>query len=170
MRSYIINFGAAVTWNGRPSGTLRRRVIGALIAGQDLPNVKYLATGGLGNGGFLESQVMRKMMLDCGVAPDSIITENSAHDTLESVLACDAILRTASDVPEVIPCTSRYHIARCAILLRLLGWNVRTVAMPTDAGFVHRRQLATYWLKECFALPYDAALLIFRRLMAEQSC
>lgn len=103
---------------------------------------------------------MRQLMVESGIAPDAILSERKARDTLESVRFRDAILRTAGDVTEVIPCTSRYHVPRCVALLRLLGWKVRTVEMPSDAGAGRRRKLLLYSFKELVALPYDVALLM----------
>lgn len=144
MPSYLIIFGASVRPDGSPSGTLRRRVQGAIVAGRGATNARYLPTGGAGANGFVEADVMRQLLIESGIAPDAILSERKARDTLESVRFCDAILRTAGDVTEVIPCTSRYHVPRCVALLRLLGWKVRTVEIPSDAGAVRRRKLLLY--------------------------
>ena len=103
---------------------------------------------------------MRRLLMEGGIAPDRIICERRARNTVESARLCNAILRSAGDVTEVIICTSLYHKARCAVLLRLLGWQVRTVAMPSDAGAVGWHTLLWYWIRELIALPVDVALLL----------
>ena len=160
MPSYLIIFGAAVQADGTPSGTLRRRVDGAIAAGRVMADARYLATGGAGAHGFIEAEVMRQRLIERGIDPAVIITERRARNTLESARLCDAIMRAAGDVTEVIPCTSRYHIARCAVLLWLLGWKLRLTPMPSDAGAVRRHRLLWYWFRELVALPCDVALLI----------
>src|ERR1035437_423819 len=155
MPSYLIIFGAAVLAEGYASGTLRRRVEGAIVAGRSMPDARYLPTGGAGPNGFIEADVMRQLLIDGGVAPEMITSERKARNTLESARLCDAIMRAAGNVTEVIPCTSLYHIPRCAVLLRLLGWNVRTVGTPSDAGAVRWRTLVWYWIRELIALPYE---------------
>jgi uncharacterized SAM-binding protein YcdF (DUF218 family) len=103
---------------------------------------------------------MRQLLIEGGIAPDMITSERKARNTLESVRLCDAIMQAAGNVTEVIPCTSRYHIPRCAVLLRLLGWKVRVVAMPSDVGAVRWRTLLWYSIRELIALLYDVALLM----------
>ena len=160
MPSYLIIFGAAVLADGRPSGTMQRRVEGAILAGRGMADARYLPTGGAGAHGFVEADVMRQLLIDGGVAPASITTERKARNTLESARLCGAIMRAAGDVTEVIPCTSLYHLSRCTVLLLLMGWKVRMVAMPSDVGAVRWRRLIWYWIREMIALPYNVALLI----------
>lgn len=166
MSNYLVIFGAAVRANGTPSGTLMRRIDGAVAAGHRVTNPCYMPTGGKGATGFVEAEVMRDMLIAQGVAPEAIMMEPHARDTLESIRLCDVLLRAADDVETVIPCTSRYHILRCATLLRLRGWKVRTMPMPGDAGLLPWRKLLWYYLKEILALPYDMVLLMARNVKA----
>jgi uncharacterized SAM-binding protein YcdF (DUF218 family) len=163
MRIYLVIFGAAVRPDGTPSGTLQRRVAGALAIGKQLDFICYMPTGGAGAGGHVEAEVMRQMLIDAGTPPEAIIVEPLARDTLQSVRLCDSLLRAQGDVAAVIPCTSPYHLPRCALLLRLLGWPVRIMKMPGDAGVLQWHKLIWYYLKEIIALPYDAVLLVFGR-------
>lgn len=166
MPVYLVIFGAAVRADGTPSGTLRRRVAGALSLGRGMSDARFLPTGGRGATGFVEADVMREMLIDAGVSPEMIVMEREASDTLDSIRLCDALMRVVGDVETVIPCTSRYHIPRCAILFRLLGWRVRTADMPGDAGLLPWRKLLWYYAKEAAALPYDVALLLGARVGA----
>ena len=162
MNRYYVIFGAAVRPDGQPSGTLARRVAGALAAAAGQADARFMPTGGLGASGHVEAEVMRRMLLEAGVAPEQIVTEPAARDTLESVRFCDVLLRQAGDASAVIACTSRYHQPRCALLLRMLGWRVETPPMPSDRGQVEMWKLAAFHLKELIALPYDAMLLMLR--------
>ncbi|MBL8773483.1 MAG: YdcF family protein [Phenylobacterium sp.] len=163
MAAYLVIFGAAVKADGQPSGTLRRRVEGALAIGRDLPDPVYLPTGGQGRHGPAEAAIMRDLLLAGGAPADRIVVEDRARDTLESVERCHALLAARGDAQAVIPCTSRYHIPRCALLFRILGYPVRTFPMPADRPHVGWRKWLTYVAKECLALPYDAVLLLSRR-------
>jgi uncharacterized SAM-binding protein YcdF (DUF218 family) len=160
---YYIIFGATVREDGRPSGTLARRIQGALEAAASNPRSRFMPTGGQGASGHVEAEVVRRLLRDAGVPLGHIVVEPRARDTLQSIRLCDTLLRTAGDVDRVIPCTSRYHVPRCALLLRLLGWRVRLTPMPSDLGHLPLWKLATFYLKELIALPYDIILLLCDR-------
>ena len=160
MSVYYIIFGAAVRADGTPSGTLLRRVEGAVAAAAGDPGARFMPTGGRGASGHVEAEVMRALLIAQGIDPARIVPESEGRDTLESVRLCDALLRRLGQVDVVVPCTSRYHLPRCTLLLRLLGWRVRVPAMPSDRGRVPASRLLLFTLKEVPALPYDAALLL----------
>jgi uncharacterized SAM-binding protein YcdF (DUF218 family) len=162
LTDYFIIFGAAVLPDGSASGILLRRVAGALNAARDTPNRMFLATGGIGRHGPAEAAVIRRLLLDGGARPHEILVEERAVDTLQSVLFCDEILRRQGQVDRIVPCTSNFHIPRCALLLRILGYPVRVVAMPADRPHVAITRWLIYVLKELIATPYDAGLLWLR--------
>lgn len=163
MSTCLIVFGAAVRADGTPSGTLARRISGALQAAEDLGEAVFLATGGAGGNGVVEADVIGSRLSGAGVDPSAIMFDRAATDTFEAAINCDHLLRTI-DVEWVVPCTSRYHIPRCTLLLRMLGWKVRTVRMPSDWGHVPTPRLVTYYLKELVSTPYDVMLMALYRL------
>jgi uncharacterized SAM-binding protein YcdF (DUF218 family) len=163
MTTYLLIFGAAVTAEGAPSGTLARRIEGALAAAHGVADARFMPTGGAGANGIVEADVIARVLREAGVPAAAIAPERQARDTLESALLCDALLRAAGDADLVLPCTSRYHQPRCALLLRLLGWRVRIPPMPGDLGRLPLAKLCAYWAKEVAALPYDALLVLARR-------
>jgi uncharacterized SAM-binding protein YcdF (DUF218 family) len=165
MSTYLVIFGAAVHADGSASGTLRRRVEGALTVGRAIPDACYLPTGGAGAAGFVEADLIRALLIKGGVPEEAIVSERWARDTLESVKFCDVILRDRGDADVVIPCSSRYHIVRCAALFRLLGWNVKTTDMPSDVGSVSTGKLLYYYFSELIAIPYDWCLLMVYHMM-----
>ena len=164
MSVYLIIFGAAVRADGSPSGSLQRRVEGALANARTIGDPMFIPTGGVGRFGPAEAVVMQQMLLQAGVEPQKIIIEATAQDTLQSIAFCHAILCRQNDVETVIPCTSRYHIPRCALLLRMLGYKVRIPVMPADRPHLPLRKWISFILKEFLALPYDALLLLFTTL------
>ncbi|MEO8373978.1 MAG: YdcF family protein [Sphingomonas bacterium] len=163
MKDYAIIFGAAVWENGRLSPTLQRRVQGALAWAHDNPDGLLMPTGGIGPSGLTEAEAMQRDLMVAGIAPGRIIPETQGHDTLASVRLCDAILRRRGDCRSVAICTSPFHQPRCALLFRLLGYRVERPLMPSDRGRVLKRKYARYVLKEIFATPYDALLLLLRQ-------
>ncbi len=164
MSKYFVIFGAAVLPDGRPSGTLVRRVQGALALARDVPDRVFLATGGVGRYGTAEAHLSRKLLLAAGAEPQEILIEDQAADTLQSALFCDTILRLRGDVDQLVICTSTYHIPRCALLFSILGYPVRIGRMPSDLPHVGLRKWIVCVLKECLATPYDASLLLTRIL------
>jgi uncharacterized SAM-binding protein YcdF (DUF218 family) len=157
--AYFVIFGAAVRADGQPSGTLRRRVEGALAAAQSTPDARFMPTGGRGATGYVEAEVMADILRIAGIPDEAIVCEDQARDTLDSVRRCDALLRSAGDATSVTPCTSRYHLPRCAALFWALGWRVRIAETPGDFGHLPFWKLALFWLKEVVALPYDLVLI-----------
>ena len=63
----------------------------------------------------------------------------------------------------VFAATSRYHLPRCLLLLRLAGVPARPVPIGASGnGGLARRW---YWrLREVPAIPYDAALMLWERV------
>lgn len=165
MTAAIIIFGAAVRPDGSASPTLRRRVeaaarFGARLAAPPL----YVPTGAQGRFGPPESEVMAALLRDLGVPEDRIEQEPTGTDTLSSALACIALLRRRGHAGRVYAATSRFHLPRCLLVLRLAGAPARPVPIGGSAGaegWFNR----WYWrLREVPAIPYDAALALWHRM------
>jgi uncharacterized SAM-binding protein YcdF (DUF218 family) len=163
--AWLVVFGAALRPDGSPSGVLRRRIEGAAAVYRGLGEAMVIVTGGQGHNGPPEAKVMRYRLIAAGIPSEHIVVEDRARDTLESVVLCDAILRRHTDVNLVVPCTSGFHQPRCRALLRLAGWRVRLFRMPSDRPHVGPVRWAAYLAKEALALPYDAGLLVLRRIL-----
>ena len=159
----MIVFGAAVRPDGSPSGTLRRRIRAAVSAGNARP-LCYLVTGGLVRHPPAEAAVMRRLLLEMGVTEDRILIEDRARNTRQSAGLCAAILRRQGDVGEVMLCSSRYHLPRCRMLLRLNGVRCGRGAASDDAAAVGRSRYVYSWLREVAAMPMDALLVVLRRV------
>jgi uncharacterized SAM-binding protein YcdF (DUF218 family) len=161
---FFIIFGAAVRPDGTASTTLESRVDNALMLARNTPNRMFVATGGVGRYGLAEAHIIRDRLVAGGVDPADILVEDRATDTLESVIYCDRILRGREDVELLVPCSSGYHNPRCGLLLRILGYRVRMARVPSDLRFLGGRTWMLYVLKEVLALPYDAMLLLIKRV------
>lgn len=158
----IIIFGAAVRPDGSPSPALARRVEAALRFGTARPDALYLPTGAKGRHGEAECAVMAAQLRAAGVDPAAILEEPTGTDTFSSVLACRALLRGRAAHGPVFAATSRYHLPRCLLLLRLAGLPARPVPIGASRGAHWSRRW--YWrLREVPAIPYDAALMLWDR-------
>lgn len=159
----IIIFGAGLRPDGSPSPTLMRRIGAALRFGHALPQPPlYLPTGGIGRHGPSEARAMAEALEAAGVSPARIILEETATDTLDSVIACRAILQRRGHRGAVYAATSAYHLPRCLLLLRLAGLRARPVP-PPDVPAASQWCRRWYWrLREVPALPWDALLVLFR--------
>jgi uncharacterized SAM-binding protein YcdF (DUF218 family) len=157
-------FGAAVRPGGRPSATLRRRVEAAAAFGSRFAAPLFVPTGGVGRFGPSEASVMAALLAERGVPPESILLEPTGTDTLSSVRAVVRLLRARGIAAPVFAASSSYHLARCVVLLRVLGVAARAAGppfVPAGSRWVTR---CYWWLREAAALPYDAALAVFMRL------
>jgi len=164
---YIVIFGAAVRPDGRASGSLQRRVEGALAWWRGHRDACFLPTGGVGRHGPAEAEVMRTMLIEGGVDPDRILVEDQARDTLESVRLCDRILRARPDVGAIICCTSPYHQPRCKLLFQMLGYSVILPPMPSDRPWLPLGKYLRFRGKELLSAPYDMLqLALWPRLKA----
>lgn len=169
----IVIFGAAVRPDGTPSQTLRYRVDAAARFGARFARPLFIPTGAKGRHGEAEATVMARQLIDAGVAPGSIHTEETGTDTLSSVRAVVQMIRgglPAGGQPtgaqlKIYACTSAYHLPRCLLLLRLAGVKARPCPPPkVPAATSHWRRW--FWrLRETPALPYDALLMLWLRVM-----
>jgi uncharacterized SAM-binding protein YcdF (DUF218 family) len=159
----IIIFGAAVRPDGSPSPALRRRVEAALRFGAGRPGALYLPTGAKGRFGGAECAVMAAQLRAAGVPAAAILEEPTGTDTFSSVLACRALLQGLGHAGPVFAATSRYHLPRCLLLLRLGGVPARPVPIGASGNVGLARRW--YWrLREVPAIPYDATLMLWERV------
>src|SRR4051794_19217625 len=105
MTAYFVIFGAAVRADGTASGSLSRRVKGALALAEEAHPRMFLATGGKGRYGPAEARVIHDLLVASGIQEQEILIEEKAIDTLQSVLSCHDILRPRNDVDLLVPCS-----------------------------------------------------------------
>jgi uncharacterized SAM-binding protein YcdF (DUF218 family) len=160
-------FGAAVRPGGVPSGTLRRRVDGAFAHGG--VTARYFVTGALGAYPPTEAEVMAELLLAHGVTRDRIVLDPRGTDTLSSAVNCAQLITEAGNCARIAVCSSRYHMPRCRMLLRVFGVPAVSIAMPADLPHLSRRKLAWFYLREMIAYPYDFVLaMVLRRSQRRQ--
>lgn len=162
----VVIFGAKLRPDGTAGRTLRLRVAAARAFGAGQGGaVMYMPTGGLpGPAGLTEAAVMTRLLVEAGVPPDAVMAEETAPDTLASVLACSRLLRRQGYGGPFAVASSAYHLPRCMLLMRMMGWRVVRVpppGVPAARGWGRR----WFWrLREGAALPWDVLLLALWRL------
>ncbi|GBQ59807.1 YdcF family protein [Komagataeibacter swingsii] len=163
----VVIFGARLHPDGAPTRTLRLRVGAAHAFGRRRGRVVYVPTGGPSQpSGRREAVVMADMLQAMGVPPDAIMVEDTAPDTLASAIRCTGLLRRQGYAGPVAVASSAYHLPRCLLLMRMMGWQVVRVP-PPDAPAAQRLGRRWFWrLREGAALPWDALLLAWYRLRA----
>ena len=160
----IVIFGAAVLPDGKPSGALRRRVETALAQARGQTDTWFIPSGGIGRHGPSEASVMASVLRESGVPDNRILLEETARDTLSSVLAVKQLIRREGLAGPVLAATSAYHLPRCLLLLCLAGMAARPCP-PTRAPAAARFWKRWYWrLREIPAIPYDTILILWHRM------
>jgi uncharacterized SAM-binding protein YcdF (DUF218 family) len=163
IEAVIIIFGAAVRPGGTPSPTLRYRVEAAARFGARFAHPLFIPTGGKGRHGAAEAVVMANLLNQAGFPDTAIVTEATGTDTLSSVRAVRRLVAAVRPAGAVYVATSRYHLPRCLLLLRLAGIRARACPPPPVPASASQ-WLRWYWrLRETPALPYDALLMMFLR-------
>ena len=102
---------------------------------------------------------MRRLLLSMGASEEQVVIEDSAQNTRQSAIRCAGILRDRGDAASVILCSSRYHVRRCGMLLRLNGIRPDAVVASADASRVGHRRYAYATVRDWCAYPWDAALM-----------
>lgn len=166
---YIIVFGAAVRPDGKPSAVLRHRLEAAVQWAEGRSRARFLVTGGLGNHPPAEAEVMRSYLLERGIQDRMIMTEPKGLDTLSSALRCIEILRQRSDAESIVLCSSSFHLPRCRLIFRALGYAARTAEIKSDRGVLGSSRWLRASIREGPAIIWDVALALGRRLMSSQS-
>lgn len=163
--SAIIIFGAAVWVGSVPSPALVRRIESAIRIATDNPGAYFIVSGGVGASPPSEAEVMKRELVNHGVKADLIYTEETATNTLESVLCVVPIIKALPTRPaSIFTATDTYHQWRCRLLLYLLGVSTRHAKLLSGYsknGFV---RWSFFYLREILATPKDLLVLALSRL------
>ncbi|QHC36909.1 YdcF family protein [Komagataeibacter xylinus] len=163
----VVIFGAKLQPDGAPGRTLWLRLAAAHAFGVAHAPVLYIPTGGPSRpSGMREGEVMATVLGAAGVPPDALLVEDTAPDTLASVIACTRLLRQRGHEGPVAVASSAYHLPRCLVLMRMMGWTV--VRVPPPPVPAARRWVRRWWwrMREVVALPWDVLLLAAHLLRA----
>ena len=111
-----------------------------------------VVTGGKMPGdGYTEAEAAWNYLVEAGVPPESIVSENAASDTWESMQGVAALLQPM-DVDEVILVSDGFHLFRSRMMARDVGlqaWGSPAEASPIRTGGGGER---AYVLREAAAI------------------
>lgn len=159
MKVPILIFGAALQPDGSPRRVLISRLQAAIAFGKQFSCPIFIPTGGNPCSGNTEATVMKSYLLQAGIAPQQIICEDQARNTIESVRYCSVILKQLKYQPKkqiITVISSAYHGPRCWWLMHLAGWRVHLAPAPTISA---SRSFFKRWkwrLREIPAIIWDS--------------
>jgi len=141
----IVVFGAA-EYKGRPSPTLRSRLDQALVLYKRGLSQTVVTTGGPGgDANFTEAGVARNYLVDHGVPPENILTENESTTTDQAVVLVGEML-ARNRITSCVVVSDGYHLFR--IKRQLAAQGVMAFGSPRPS-----QQEPSHWtfLKQVFA-------------------
>ncbi len=143
-RGVVLVFGCRLR-NGLPKADYRhrlRRCAHIMRAGL-ARRVVLLGGASSGSGSTTESAAGARWLRTHGPLPDDVelILEQTSIDSLENLRHARIVLN-ADPLPPVVLVSSRYHLARCQLLARCLGFEGRPVGaeprMPRHPAYMLR--------------------------------
>lgn len=165
-KSALIIFGAAVWAGGIPSPALVRRIEAAIRIAANSPGAYFIVTGGMGSFPPSEAEVMKRELIGRGISAPLIYAEDTATNTIQSVLRVVPIIRRLPTSPHTIfAITDTYHQWRCRLLLFLLGVPTRHAKLLSGLSANGIVRWSLLYLREVLAIPKDLIVLAIRRLV-----
>ena len=165
-KSAIIIFGAAVWVGGIPSPALVRRIENAIRIAAEIPEAYFIVTGGMGSFPSSEAEIMRRELIVRGIQAAQIYTEQTATNTLDSVLRVVPILSRLTPQPhDIYVVTDTYHQWRCRLLLFLSGVSTRHARLSSGFSSNGVLKWGLFYFREALAVPKDLIMLFIRRYL-----
>ncbi|HEY4583372.1 MAG TPA: YdcF family protein [Lysobacter sp.] len=128
---------------------------------REQPQRRFVLLGGGPQGGPTEAEVARRELFARGLADDvPLQLESASRDTLQNLRNARQMLGDAVR-DRVTLLSNRYHLARCALFARQLGFDVELCAAETrlplrpgtfirlagEAGYVCLADIGTRWAR-----------------------
>jgi uncharacterized SAM-binding protein YcdF (DUF218 family) len=155
--------------HGRIDRDFAARLERAVTLWSERPPASVVLLGGGAQGEPSEAEIARRALVARGVGGVPLQMEAQSRDTLQNLRNARDLLRVTArggtalqgTLPRVTLLSSRYHLARCALFARQLGfeWELcaaeprlplgpRTLArLATEAAFVCWSDLGTRWAR-----------------------
>lgn len=143
-------FGARVFANGQLTTSLEDRVrTAADLYSEDLVDA-LIMSGGVGESGYDEAEVMRDRAIALGVPADAIVLDHQGLDTDRTV--ANTVATFAPDgSTRVLAVSQFYHLPRIKMAFRAAGQEVYTVPAEKSAPIAKTpalvaREIPAFWL------------------------
>ena len=109
---------------GRIDLDFEARLDRAVSLWREAPPAHVLLLGGGAANEPTEAEIARRELLARGVAQDAPLhLEATSRDTLQNLRNARDLLRATAALPRVALLSNRYHLARCALFARQLGFD-----------------------------------------------
>lgn len=134
----------------RPSRMLRYRLEKAYDYLAENEDCICIVSGGQGwDEQYTEAEIMKKYLVEKGVAESRIIEEGNSTSTKENMLFSKAILEDMGITGTVCFVSDGYHIYRAGLIAKKEGLDAFGLAAETEMRF-----LPSYWVREWLSLTY----------------
>jgi len=157
----IIVLGAQVRADGTPSVQLSWRLDKALEAYRNHPGTIVVCGAQGADEPMPEAVRMRDYLLEGGVSPEQILTDDRSTNTEANLKNAAELLKTREGIRKVLIVTSDYHLPRAMALARDQGYDAVGLGSPTKPEYWlknHARETLAwvkYWLKKYLGFPLN---------------
>lgn len=146
--STVIVLGCQLIGN-RPSTMLARRLTTAADYLESNPQAVCIVSGGQGsNEEYSEAEVMKKYLIESGISPERIYTEDRSANTRENLLFSSRLAEKEKLPKSVVISTDGFHQLRAYIYADRYGFS----PISAISGFTPVGMLPCYVVREFFAI------------------
>ncbi|MCI9627490.1 MAG: DUF218 domain-containing protein [Clostridia bacterium] len=138
----VVILGAAV-YNGKPSGTLARRLDKGLEVYQSGAVPKIIVSGAGGTRRYNEVDAMRNYLMERGVPAENIFMDHAGFNTYDSMVRAKEVFQ----VNRAVVVTQRQHLLRSLYIARRVGLS----ACGVDAGGYNEMEMRQQFWREALA-------------------
>jgi vancomycin permeability regulator SanA len=142
----IVVFGTEILPTGEPSRLLKWRLNTASAHYHDLLADKIFVSGGIGESGFNEAQIMSQYLQDLGIPIENIVVDEDGYDSMRTVLNSVGYMNE-NEMSSVLVISDYTHIKRIKLLYSLSNINnvssdYSDIPMLSDLTIIVRESLA----------------------------
>lgn len=116
---WAIVFGSKVHRNGQPSNRLKARLDAAFNLYQRGKADKILVSGGTGEEGHDEADIMAKYLIQKGLRQSFLLVDSDGYTTSKTAQNSARLIKRSNDV---IAVTQQFHVSRAKLSLRNAGF------------------------------------------------
>jgi uncharacterized SAM-binding protein YcdF (DUF218 family) len=157
--SHLLLFGKHAP-QGRVDGDFAARLDRAALLWREHPQRRFVLLGGGAHGELTEAEIARRELVARGLSEDTPLQlESGSRDTLQNLRNARQMLGDAAR--RVTLLSNRYHLARCALFARQLGFDVELCAAESaltwrprtllrlvgEAGYLCWADIGTRWAR-----------------------
>jgi vancomycin permeability regulator SanA len=168
MQIPAVVLGAAVLKGGRPSPTLKRRTLTAVLLAKEGLASKLILSGGTGRFEPTEAEVMRCIANQEGIWDDNFILDICSTSTIDTARNCASIIHELG-FKEAWIVTDSYHM--CRSLLAFRAYGIAGKAVPASFALCPSTKLSMLKARarEFLACIWGAPLLLFLFLFGQEA-